>query len=99
MDTLSTKGMPKEYVLKAIAETEAKYSSRAEQNEKWRTWLALPANKKALFALCPDIDINAAFISTCRNDIMHCGACRLSRYINQIETKRRTQHENSTREV
>lgn len=84
MDILRSDHYSYEQLDKAISENELKHESRKIENDEWRKWLSIRDNSDRLKASYPDVDINAAFISSCRSDILSCGACALRSAIREL---------------
>ena len=84
MDTLTTIGMLPDDVRISISITETCYPDRKQQNDQFRKWLAKGDNHSRLLVAYPKMDIEAAYLSTCRNDILNCGACALSSAIRRL---------------
>lgn len=75
MDMLSTGWMSSEQVSAAIAETERRYPSLADENRRIRLMVENEDVKRAIAA--DGLDVNAALVSSCRSDMLSCGRCAL----------------------
>ena len=85
MDILRSHYYSDKVVRQLIAENELKYESRKIENDDWRKWLSIEGNSDRLKEFYPDVDVNAAFISCCRSDVLSCGACALRHAIHELD--------------